>query len=464
MSSSDLPQSFHLILEELTELRVKVVTLELTCKKQAKYIKELQDENRDLKVKLNSNNSSLPPSSDIGTKPNKDRSLRPKSKKKTGGQPGHKGSKLKMVSNPKNTIDHKVTKCNSCDHDMSNEPQNIKSGRQVFDLPSIKIEVTQHNQYEALCACCGHYNVADYPLEVNKGQTQYGPNIRALVTYMSVRQYIPMSRIVEFLSTLVGQKISQGTVHNILKASAQRAHGVYTFIKNQIEQSKVVGADETGCNVRGEKHWAWVFQTPLYTFLKISDSRGYKVIEGTFPNGLKNSIVVSDCWAAQLKTPSKGKQICIPHLIRNLNELKDRYQSKWAHQTKMILIRIMELCKSKRIPQHEKIKIEDEIDILLDRPLTKSKKKVKLLLKRLKKHRKHITTCLYHRYVPPDNNGSERAARNMKVKVKISGLFRSEEGASIYATLRSLVDTAIKQGLSPFDVINNPEIIITSAE
>lgn len=460
MSKRDLEQLVYSLLAELTELKEKVNNLELTCKKQAKYIKELLDENKDLKVKLNSKNSSLPPSSDIGKKPNKDRSLRPKTEKKTGGQSGHKGSNLKKVSNPKNIIDHKVTKCNNCDHDMNNEHQNIKSSRQVFDLPSIKIEVTQHNQYEALCTCCGHHNLADYPLAVNKGQTQYGPNIRALVTYMSIRQYIPMNRIVEFLGTLVGQRISQGTVHNILKVSSQRAKGTYAFIKNQIEQSKVVGADETGCNVKGEKHWAWVFQTPLYTFLKISDSRGYKVIEETFPHGLKNSIVVSDCWAAQLKTPSKGKQICLPHIIRNLNELKDRYQSKWAHQAKTIMIRIMELCKSKRIPLHEKIKIEEEINALLDRPLIGSKKKVRTLLKRLKKYRNHITTCLYHRYVPPDNNGTERAVRNMKVKLKVSGLFRSTEGANNYAILRSLVDTAIKHGLSPFEVIIDPEILI----
>ena len=445
---------------KIESLEVKVAEQDIVIRKQAAHIKQLEEENKQLKIKLNSSNSSLPPSSDMGKKPNKKRSLRTKTGKKTGGQKGHKGSKLNKVTNPDEILHHKVSKCKNCAVDLNDATQQLRGSRQVFDLPPIEIKVTEHRQYEACCPDCGQHNIAPYPKDVNKGQTQYGVNIRAQITYMSIRQYMPMSRLVEFISILSGQTISQGTVHNILRASAQKAKLAYEYIRNQITKSEVVGSDESGCNVKGEKHWLWVFQTPQFTFFKISKSRGYDVIEESFPDGLKNSIIVSDCWAAQLKTPSRGNQICIPHLVRNLNELIDRYQSKWAYSAKGVMVRIMRLCQQKRIKSTDKIKIEDQLDQLLQRPLTHSQKKVKNLKKRLIKYRKHITTCLYNRKVPPDNNASERAVRNMKVKIKVSGLFRSKQGADDYAILRSAVDTAIKQDLSPFQVIIDPNILI----
>ena len=343
---------------------------------------------------------------------------------------------------------------------MKGQEQTVKGSRQVFDLPSIAIEVTEHRQYEACCEVCGVNNVSNYPEALNKGQTQYGPKIKSLVAYMSVRQYMPMKRLVEFISIIVGQKMSQGTVQNILRWSSHKAQEAYEHIREQISKSPVVGSDESGCNVQGKIQWMWAFQNELYTYLKIAPSRGYQVIESTFPEGLENSIIVSDCWAAQLKTPSKGKQLCLPHLVRNLNELKDCYQSKWAHRAKEIFLQIMILCQQNRINKADKIQIEQEIDTLLNRPLKKSKKKVKTFLKRLLKNRKHLTTCLYLRKVPPDNNASERAIRNMKVKTKVSGLFRSQEGANIYATLRSIVDTAIKQNISPFKALSDPDMLI----
>jgi hypothetical protein len=157
----------------------------------------------------------------------------------------------------------------------------------------------------------------------------------------------------------------------------------------------------------------------------------------------------------RLKTPSKGKQLCLPHLVRNLNELKDRYQSKWAHRAKEIFLQIMILCQQNRINKADKIQIEQEIDTLLNRPLKKSKKKVKTFLKRLLKNRKHLTTCLYLRKVPPDNNASERAIRNVKVKQKVSCQFRSFKGANQFAVLRSVFDTTRKNDGKAFDAFFN---------
>ena len=460
MTKANLETLVQTLLAEISDLKERVFALEQKTKAQSQYIRQLEDENKDLKFKLNSGNSSLPPSTDITYKSKKNRSLRPKTKRTTGGQKGHKGSNLKMVSKPDKTIEYKISCCSHCDHNVINHTQKLRGKRQVYDIPPITMVVTEHRQYEINCPSCGHYNISSYPESLNKGHTQYGPNIQSLVTYLNIRQYMPMNRLVEFISVLTSQKMSEGTVYNMLRRSADRAQYAYEEIRRLIGKSSVVGSDESGCNVKGKKNWMWVYQTELYTYLKISPSRGYLAIQSCFPEGLQNSIIVSDCWAAQLKTPSKGKQVCLPHLVRNLNELIDRYQSKWAHQAKAILIDIMKMSQQKRILKKDKELIEEALNRQLERPLTNSKKKVKVLLKRLIKNKRYLTTCLYHRKVPADNNGSERAIRNMKVKSKVSGLFRSKEGADIYATLRSVVDTAIKQDISPFQALANPSIIV----
>ena len=455
--------SFHISVDIciVTKLNLEILveSLLLEISELKKRVVELEEENKELRFKLNSRNSSLPPSTDIGLKPKKNRSLRPKTKKSSGGQTGHKGSNLKMVSNPDKVVDYKVSNCIKCAHNLLEYEQSIKTKRQVFDIPPIQMEVTEHRQHELSCPKCGQHNRSEFSPVLNKVQAQYGSNLQSLVTYLSVRQYMPMNRLVELINVLTSQKISEGTIYNMLRRSAKKALPVYEGIRKIISTSEVVGSDESGCNVKGSKSWMWVFQTTQHSYFKISNSRGYKEIIATFPSGLPSSIVVSDCWAAQLKTPSKAKQVCVPHLIRSLNELIDRYNSKWAHKTKEVLYDLIKLSQQDRISKEAKVKIENQIDIQLNRPLTKSKKKVITLRDRLIKYRSYLTTCLYHEDVPADNNGSERAIRNMKVKAKVSGLFRSQKGADIYAILRSVVDTAIKQGISPSEAIKNPSLI-----
>ena len=268
----------------------------------------------------------------------------------------------------------------------------------------------------------------------------------------------------ETLEVLYNQKISEGTIANMLKSKANQAAEVYGQIMGHIEQSKVVGVDESGCSVEGEKSWIWTWVTKAYSLFYISENRGKKTSNLLFPHGFKKGILNSDCWRTHLNTKAKNHQICIPHLRRECQGLIDFHRSTWAKKLDEVLHEILMECRKKRIHLKTKQRIENTLDKILASKLTKSHKSVRSLKDRLIRLRKNITPCLYDRKVPPDNNASERAIRMIKLKTKISGTFRSWERAQIFSVLRTIVDSAIKQGIHPFMAIQNPNIIVIPTE
>ena len=254
-------------------------------------------------VKKDSTNSSLSPSRDLARKT---KSLRGKSSRKPGGQPGHQGSTLKMVAHPDKVEELKPSFCQVCgcafqDHSLSHH-----TSRQFVDIPLPKPVVTEYRQYAGRCRC-GHHQKASFPAGLN-APVQYGGNVRALVGYFSVGQYIPYQRLTEGLSV----KLSQGTVDNLLKGLAQKALPYYEEVRQKLENSHLpVGSDETGCRVDRQNHWGWVWQNKEYCYLAVSSSRGWATVKKHFPRGFKRAALSSDRWAAQLKTSAQNHQICL---------------------------------------------------------------------------------------------------------------------------------------------------------
>jgi transposase len=424
-----------------------------------KEIKIRDERIKILENRLNSQNSSIPPSKDL-TKASRKLSLRKKSTRKSGGQPGHNGHHLKFVDHPDRIIEHYINECQMCHSSLSQVDQHFVDSQQVFDIPKIKFNVIEHRQYSVVCPHCRHSQRSKYPFSPSKSKTQYGSNIVAVVSYLNVRHSLPMKRTQELIDVLTGHKISEGTIFNMLKSQCKKLKYTYEQIRIIIEKSIVVGSDETGCTVEGKNHWLWVFQNSLLTFMKISQSRGYKTIEQLFPDGLKLSVLVSDRWAAQLKIPTRENQLCLAHLIRDCNKLIDGHKSKWAKKLKKVLEQIFNLSRQLKLKKEQKENIEIQFDHLFKSPLKNSHADIVKLQSSLKVKRRSLTTCLYERYVPPDNNASERAIRKMKVKEKVSGGFRSKEGAVCYAIIQSIVDTAIKQGIHPFKALNHPHLVL----
>ena len=426
-------------------------------------VKELEAELERLKNK-NSRNSSLPPSRDKQDTKKKTSSLRGKSDRKSGGQKGHTGSNLRLSEQVDQSIDYSVDQCSHCSDDISRVEGVVRERKQVWDIPPVTINVTEHRRRSKCCDQCGKWTSAKFGDELKMGPpVRYGKNLINQVCYHHIRQLIPYKRLVEMIEVLYGHKISEGTVDNMLKSKAEQAASTYEQIIDRIEQSTVLGVDESGCSVEGDKSWIWTWVTRFFSLFYISNNRGKDTSNHLFPSGFINAVLTSDCWSTHLITVAKNHQICIPHLQRECQALMDFHHSKWAKSLFKVLLDIMINCRKARIPKKTKQKIEDTLDTLLSRELKNSHKKVKLLRNRLLRLRQYLTVCLYNRKVPPDNNWSERALRMIKLKLKISGTFRSWNGADRFSILRTIVDSAIKQDIHPFSALDNPNIILNSS-
>ncbi len=423
-------------------------------------IKLLEDELAEIKNKKNSNNSSIPPSKDENRNRG-NQSLREKSGKKSGGQPGHKGHTLSMVSVPDMFIKDIPELCHSCGKGLSDIDAVLLGKRQVVEIPPIKALFVQYETYQKQCSC-GKVCSGSFPDHV-KAPIQYGSSVANLVAYLSVRHFIPYKRTCELFEDLFHIPLSEGTIANLLGNVAKKLEPDYLQIHHNLENaSTVLGGDETGAVVNGSKGWFWVWQDTLNTYISAAESRGKKEQENIFPNGFPSAVLSSDAYAVHLSTPCKAHQLCLAHLTRDLNfHIQVNPFHQWPRKLKSLFKKAIAL-KHKMTPEKylncpERDKIELKIDELLKNP-PQNKGKMFAFYNRIIKNRDSIFPFLYHEHVVPDNNASERGIRNIKVKQKVSGQFKSIDTAQEFAIIRSLIDTWIKRGfdiLDSFDVLPN---------
>lgn len=416
-------------------------------------VEKVEKENSVLKARLakyetpkNSNNSSIPPSKDENRP--KRKSLREKSGRKPGGQKGHKGTTLQMVENPDKTEVLVSDYCQCCGNDLSCIEAQFESRRQVVDLPEIRPIFTEFQCNSRQCTC-GNKQIADYPSHVTN-HIQYGASVEAAVAYYSVYQYLPYQRMSDLFTHVYNLPISEGTIGNMLERHGKRSQPIYDIIRKAITSSKIaVGGDESGARVNGDKFWAWIWQTVMLTYITVSKSRGKIVIDQLFPDGFKNAVLVSDRWRSHLNTHAKGHQLCMAHLLRELNYLVELEKTGWAENIKTVFKQALEL--KRKIPEYSKdnhlmLEIETKLDSLLNVVLNKEETpKSFTFQKSMIDYRKYLFTFLYNKDVPPDNNGSERGVRNFKVKLKVSGQFKT--GHQTFAIIRSIIDTCKKNDI-----------------
>ena len=450
-----LIETITIPLVEYLALKQTVVDLQSQSEVYRQQITSLQEQIELLKNGRNSKTSSTPPSQDIG-RSNKKNSRVP-STRKTGGQPGHTGSTLEMVEKPDEIIEYRPEYCQVCGDKVDSQTARLVSRKQEIVIPPIQPQYIEHQSYCCTCSKCGHETISAMPSHL-QSNIQYGTQVSAFVGYLSVRQYVSYGRIAETMRDMFHIPMSEGTVHNMLKSLAQKALPVYEQIKQRVVQSEVVGGDETGVKINGKKGWLFTFQTTALTFLAVSFSRGFDTIQSLFKNGFPISVYVTDCLAAQLKTAAKAHQICMAHLLRELNNFIDALNCQWSVEMKQLIQQAIEL-KAELTPddyllENEKVKsLEKQLDILLQTELDNKHKKIQAFSKRLNKNRSAIFTFLHHPKVPPDNNGSERSIRTAKVKMKVSSQFKSLEGAQHFAILRSVIDTTIKNSQNVLEAL-----------
>lgn len=407
---------------------------------------------RNEQPKKDSHNSSIPPSAeDLKSKAiRQTRSLRVLSGRPSGGQRGHHGTTLQMSDKPDHRIEHAAGYCTKCGLSLSGLEGKISEIRQSIDLPlPVKPIITNHVSIARQCSC-GHCNAGTFPGDVKPG-VSYGVNVHATVAYLSVSQYIPFKRMTEVLEHFYGLKISQGTVSNILNRMRKQSASAYESIRESIEKSAVVGADETGAQLNGKLNWMWIFQNAALTYVFHHASRGKAAIEEHFPDGFANSILVTDRHRSYFNVNTSGHQLCLAHLLRNLiylGELDNTQQ--WSANMLQLLQESIHQVKTLQPAEIDIGKIKDRFNGLIQQDLSSLDSKFEALRKSLEQHAGHLFLFLENAQVPYDNNASERGVRPLKVKQKVSGMFKTENGAKSFCQLHSIIDTARKNKQDPF--------------
>ena len=445
--------------KEIHNLKVELASSKSDLADAKTRIKELEGEepaeedessSSSEKPEKNSSNSSVPPSQEsiAARELRRTKSLRKPSGKPSGGQPGHKGSTLQSVSTPDRIVKHEPAYCKCCGRPLDGiESRKIRK-TQIVDIKFV-VETTEEQYYEKVCQC-GCVNNCDAP----NCRIKYGDNIRALVSYLNVVQCIPFKRIAELISDLCGQRISEGTVQNILKGNSAKSDKTYDEIRKRIECAPVVGADETGAAVGKQLHWNWIFQTDALTYVYQLKSRGQEAVDSKFPNGLPHSTLVTDRKQTYFKMNVKDHQVCLAHLLRNaeyLNELDAKQD--WSRRFIHLLAHAIDLRRNKTITQRKIKVLKTKMKNLLGESLSHLDDEFERFKKGILKVKDYLFTFLSNPLVPYDNNASERGVRKIKVKQKVSGCFRTDEGADDFAKLHSIAETAMKNGNSKFNAI-----------
>src|SRR5713226_5763589 len=298
----------------------------------SEQVKSLRD-----RLSKDSHNSHLPPSSDrFGRKP---KSLRTKSEKQSGGQPGHPGSSLSFSSTPDEVIEQQVERCEACQHDLQAVAACGRERRQVVDLPSPRLVVREYRAEQKQCPHCHHITVAAFPAGV-QAPIQYGPHVGATAVYLVEQQLLPLARACEVMNDLLGVHMSEGTVCDLIQRCAVELAPVEQQITEALKQAEVIHQDETGLYVAGKRHWMHVTCTPTLTHYHVDKSRGQAALEaiGILPQF--TGVSVHDGWGSYFLYDCQHAA-CIVHLLRDLVFLAEQ-GIHWAADLKTLLLDMKE--------------------------------------------------------------------------------------------------------------------------
>jgi len=452
------------VVHVLLEMDRRIHTLEQRVEDLQTQVHQLQDQ-----LAKNSRNSSKPPSTDGFKKP-EPKSLREKSTRLSGGQPGHAGRTLAMVAKPDRTECHPVERCACCGCSLAHRPPDGLEKRQVHDLPPLRLTVTEHQAEIKFCAC-GHTNKAAFPEGVN-APVQYGPGVKTAAVYLKNYQFLPYERTCELLGDFFGCRMSEGTLTNLIGECHARLESPVQQIKEQIAQAQVVQFDESGSRVEKKLWWLHAASTSTATYYDLHPKRGSEALDaiGILPTFIGRAI--HDFWK-----PYFGYKcdhgLCNAHHLRELIFVHEQHHQDWADTMIDCLLDIKAAVAQARptTDQLTTVQIqtfEVRYQSILNQgyaqnPLApapdgkkrgrRRKTKPRNLLERLDEHRREALAFMYDFNVPFDNNLAERDIRMMKVQQKISGLFRSEEGAKAFCRIRSYISTARKNAVGAMDAI-----------
>lgn len=449
-SSMSLEEEIVLLREENRLLRLRIQELEA-------LLKEALD-----KLSKNSSNSSKPPSSDpVG----KTQSLRIPSGKRPGGQQGHRGTTLPMKEVPDEVVVHAPLLCTHCLEALSDTVAGGYERRQVYELPPLALKVTEHRSVVRVCPRCGEENRGVFP-EAVRQPVQYGEGFKALCVYLTHYQLLPYHRCAQLLRDVLGHSPSEASLVSMTAGCAAELQNFEERTEEILLHSDVLHVDETGYRRGRKTHWLHVAATENYTLYRVHQKRGNLALDDLGLLPLYKGVAMHDYWPAYLQYGCEHV-FCHAHHLRDLTFCAEQEKSHWALELKALLLQIKQSVEQQRsrgetalavgvfAHYHQvygQVMAEGETEhpppLRPDRAGRVGRSKSRNLWERFEKHEAEMLRFAMDFSIPFTNNVAEQALRMMRVKQKISGCFRSRQGAEGFARIRSYMDTLRKQGLS----------------
>lgn len=415
-----------------------------------------------------SRNSSRPPSSDGLSKPAADpkkRSLRRRSERKQGGQDGHEGARLAPVATPDEKVEHPPERCEGCDGDLADaEPLVGGESRQVFDLPEgALLRVVEHVAERRRCQC-GHVTAGELPAGIG-APTQYGPGVRALGVYLCVFQHLPYDRAAQSLRDIAGAAVSTGTLTAWVTAAADGLCDFDERLRELLVAAPVAHFDETGARISGRLGWVHSACTDKLTLYSAHARRGSEAIDaaGILPDF--EGVAVHDGWAPYRNYPGCEHALCNIHHLRELQAASEAGHT-WPLAMSCLLLDTKDAVEQARAAGRERLGPGALADLAAsfktivamghdEHPPVAAGKRTKAhnLLLRLERYEPDVLRFAHDFRVPFGNNQAEQDIRMVKLQQKISGCWRTHQGAERFLAVRSYISTARKNGLHALDAL-----------
>lgn len=440
----------------------------------------------EAELRRHSGNSGKPPSSDSLTQragQNEERlsraerrrraravakQLMKKVKRRPGKQPGVAGKTLTMVDDPDEVVVHGPEVCAGCGESLAGAAVASVERRQVFDLPEIRAKVTEHRAETRVCAC-GQVTTGVFPDEARSAAC-YGPAIRALGVYLMGRQHIPVKRAAELLSDVVGVPVSTGFLAGVIPEAAEGLGGFLERLRQLLREAEVVHADETGARIAGVRYWFHTVSDALLTYLDCHPKRGLDAFTDIGVLDVFGGVLVSDGWKPYWSLKHCSHALCSAHVLRDLAAVAEvDCQAGWANAMADLLVQAKLACDEAReqrlsaLPAGKLKALRRRYTMIVNsgfaanpdpgRKRNKLEREAFNLLRRLDNQRDELCRSWADLRVCFDNNEAERSLRMLKLQQKISGCFRTLEGAQAFCALRSYIQTAMKQGVNVFDAL-----------
>lgn len=437
--------------------------LNLQLKAKIRELEKVLESDRLPTIKLDSHNSSLPPSLDLPwEKIKRTKSLRQKSGLHIGGQFGHRGSTLLQVHHPDLVIVHQVNACKHCHYSLLQTKAIRFNKRQIFEIENGKLTVIEHQTEVKLCPFCRRISKGHFPDNI-KAPVQYGTSVFSRIVYLNQYQLLPVARTAESMTDLFECPVSWATIKRAAKFCADKLLRFELKIKSALRNADVMGVDETCININGENQWVHVARTDEFTHLAFHFKRGKTAIEEIGIINEFTGVLVRDGFLSYQQYQQCSHSLCNVHLLRDLtfvgeNEPKHKV---WTDKLAKLLLNIKEAVESAKsnslnyldsILQNEYSNLYDSILAEAEATIRGSPKpkdhhlSAKSLSGRFIRNKDLILKFMTDFRVPFDNNGSERDLRMLKLQQKISGCFRSIEGVKVFCRIRSFLSSARKQG------------------